>query len=208
MSSRRQAPAASRLLVAAGSRGARELTQIGRRARSSPDRRQLRCPVQRRGDAGVRAVGTERQVTSALLGILAELGQTPMDESTLERARATVGRGCEQRMAEADASCADVDQFQPLGNPEQLGHGPVGVECFEQLHRGMGRRCRHQQGILRPVGRLVEPMFDEFGQRAGQRQWVFRSRRLGAAGQGVNELQREERIAPGRLVDLDHRPTR
>ena len=201
-----QLPAEPAGHVVRGRRAPGELQQVRRGSRRAPTGGGRTRLLERSGDVRVRAVRGEREVPSLLLEVRRGRGQRGVRRTTRRGGRGRVHGVGEQGMGERHRVVGDPDHVPGLGEPQVAGDGAPGDGL--EPGRGDGTRRRGEQedlaGCVRearaPACRPMAP--DVIGDRE-----PFARRRDARGHELAGDLDGEQRVAPGGLVDASqHRP--
>ena len=161
-----------------------------------------RGPLELVRDELVAARRRQRQVVRALLGVVDELRQAPVQRAARGRTQVLVGGRGEQRMREADrVSVRDEDVRVERSVQGRLVAGGRADERARRVgHRGYDRERlarRRREGAQAVTEKLAQPLW--------HRQRLARRRRRGTPAQRPSQFKREERVA---TRDLVHAPQR
>ncbi len=110
-----------------------------------------------------------------------------------------------QRVAEPDRPTLDPDEARVDGRLEFLREPRSG--SLERLERWLGRGCGEEHGFARGHRERGDAAGHERPERVRDRQRDGRVRRVDVGRQGAPDLERVQRVARGRGLDLDqHQP--
>ena len=136
-------------------------------------------------------------------GSLSAAGEALVQRAAPRGRDAGVGDGREERVGEAQALAVALDDAGRLGVRER-GRGLVGAQRGLDVGGGRPRQRRRDVDRLARRGRQrVEPAADELLHARRQRQ--LRAHGRARVGQGPRDLEREERVAGGLLVQARER---
>ena len=195
---RLQHPAMERSGVLGRRQPPRAVAEIGRRRGGAATAGVRRGRLQRGGDRLVGAVRREREVPRPLLGVADQLREPPVQRLPRQRVRLLVrGRG-QQRMREAHAVALGDEHVGLDRRPQHLG---LRAGTREQRRGRLRQRGDRRQRSARAVRQRDEAPADQLAQAVRDAQRLTGSRGGAAADERAAQLEREQRVAAGDVVD-------
>ena len=189
-------------MVGFGGQVERSLAELGRcGARAAPPRMVGR-PLELGGHFGVGSFGCERPMTGTLLVVADKLRERGVEASPGLRVEIHVGSGCEQRMAEPDAVAFQLEHVCRERRVERFVTVARGGEERQGRVREGGRSAKR---AARAGRKCVDPVMDELLKLVGNRQRLAQRRDSSGALERASQLEREERVASGHVVDPPQR---
>ena len=149
-------------------------------------------------DVGVGRVGAQREVPGANDRIVGDLGDPRVDATPLVPEAAVEDRR-QQGMREADERSVTFDDPRREGGLERLRGDS---RLLEQRLRRRADGGRDREGFPRARGKRLEPRPHELVERLRDRK---RLQRFDVRGKNARDLEREERVPAGSLVDAEQR---
>ena len=148
-------------------------------------------------------LGAEREVAHALLRVGDVVRQAAVQRAPAPARRRAVDGGGVERVREGDPIARDVEQPALLGGHEAGGRRRLLDDLDGRVPQGGG----HQQRLARVMRQPGDPARHELAQAVGHRQAGARLERRRRA-ERAGDLEREQRVAAGRLGDLQQRRPR
>lgn len=170
--------------------------QVCRRVLGTFAGRSRRGLLQLRRRVLVRRGHAQRKVQRTLLGIVDEVGQSPVELEPLRAAGRAVDRGGEERMREANPVALHNQDSGRLRLVERVRRDTHGV------HGRPRQGGSHERSLARGGRERVQTTGDEVVERRGDRK---RPAAIMHVSERAADLQREERVAAGGLRDPDER---
>ena len=159
-----------------------------------------------RGGRTIRIDRREGKMASPLLGCRNDLGEPRVQIPPTRRRQAHGDGRSEQRMGESEALSVRLDDAcrESLGQP---GLVTVPDDGLHEGHRRIGERCNGGGDVESLGSKRVETHVQQLVEGGRDGEILAGVERAASALQDGSELEREERIAPRRLPELDqHRP--
>ena len=142
----------------------------------------------------------ESEMAGSGFHIRRDLRQAQVPLASLVRAWQRVGSCGEQRVSELDASLRDADQTDFDSGIEQRLRGRLERGLHERRRRLRGRGC-HEQRVARPLWQPDEPVREQVAEARTERQRLAGRPLVASRIHRAGDLEREERVAAGGLVD-------
>ena len=165
------------------------------------------APFRRHGDRGPDRGDREREMAGRLLGIVHEHRQAPVQILPLRKRRIRVQNRSEQRMRESNATVDDLDD--PRLERDDQRRPPVlatSLQRGEEISSRVRERSDGEQHVPFVRRDPPEPFLHERAERLWSRKAPAAPKLEPAAlGEGARELEREERVPPGCVVQLPQR---
>ena len=199
-----QGAASERLGVSNRGQGGRPQRQVGGvvRRRAGP-RRQCslfagRCCL------GVGTVDRDGQVARPFLGVTHGFGETPVQRPASRRRHAHVDGRTQQGVGEAHPLVLDLDHVGLRRLPERRSDpGGVSADLDQDRNRCLGERRGGRHHLLGGSGELGKTGPQQLVEAARNRYRRSGLQRYTGSLKRARDLEREERVAPGRLPDPD-----
>ena len=193
-------PAVEIVFGNAADRGDIELARCGGRA-TGPSCRG-RC-VKKLGDLRIRVRPGEREMVCPGFHVRRNLGEAKVPVASLVRARQRVGSCSQQRVTELDAFLSDTDQAGfDCGVKQRFRRRPE-RGLHERRRRLRGGR-RHEERVARSLWQPGEPVREQVAEARTEREGLTGRPLVAPSIHRAGDLEREERVAAGGLVDAPH----
>jgi hypothetical protein len=187
----------------------RKLAELGRRFRRAAGAGMPRGVLQRRSDGLVGALRGQGEVASSGLNVPRGARQREVRPSPIqERGPGRRGRG-QQGMSESDPARRDLDDAGPHRVVQALERlVEVADRPAEEVHGGVGGERREEHDVPRRVRQRSQAVQDEVVQGRRDRERLACPVDAMELDQPARDLEREERVASGGLVQADERGPR
>ena len=196
--SRRQGATTALVALVRRRQPKRLLGELGSDGRCAALGRERGGILEHGGGGGVRSVAREREVTRAEERVLDDLRNSSVNASSLV-AQVEVENRRQQRVGEANRAVLALDHVRGDCRRERVG----GNTCPLQERLRRRPQCRgERERVARHRGKSGEPRADELVQPLRNRK---RLERVDVHVENACQLQREERITAGPLVDAEQR---
>ena len=181
-----------------GVRPTRPLAELRRGGARSAAPSMVGRPLERGRDVRVRPVDCEREVAGPLLVVVDELRRGGVERAVARWRRDHVRRGCEQRMGEPDVVAVELEHVR---RERRVERGVAVPAAASSGSVGCASAAAAPSAVRVSAGQCVDPVADELLQFVGNRQRLARCRRRSQALERATQLEREERVAGGHVVD-------
>ena len=168
--------------------------------------RRSRGCLEGRGDLGIGLGRCESQMTGSFLCRRCDLRKPSLQRPAARRRLARGDRSGQQRVREAQAYAVDLE------NPGadrfvEPGVGAGAERRIQQVDGRVAARCDEARNVERGGAQTLEALVQEGREGGWERQVLAWNRRGAAPLQRGGELEREERVARGRLAEPEQRRT-